>query len=428
MPRYWREMSHNLAYCACLKAFDGKWRRNDILTHIEEWTGHAREELLEDENRRGSLSFGMKYGILEECAMALEDMTEGIRHGVDPDLDAVTVTDRVDGASGKVRKVAYLCVRHQLLGHLVKLGIEPLLHARILQTQHASIPGRGQTGLRRQVQRMLNRRLGIRCCQKTDCTSAYASVKYAAVLRILEEEIPRAGWILRCMRVLQRAAPGGSLIIGGYLDAWLFNLVMSYGMRYVLSLSRSRRGNRCPLIIQAESFMDDLLLMARSVTAIRQAVKQLAGFLWDKFRMMLRTTTEIIRIDELQNLKQRKRPQHPAGTHIDMGGFRIQRTGATIRRRNWRRARRCVLRAWATLRRTGALKRQQAGQIISRNGILKNTDSLRACRKYHVFALMRAARRVQAYWERVKQRKRRERVKNAVEKYRKQCAALCGAD
>lgn len=148
-------MSHDLAYLACEKAFAGKWGRDDVLRHIEEWTGYSRKELILDEAKRGGPGLGIKYEILEECAMNLEDMVDGIVHGIDPDFDTVLVRNRADGATGKMRKIAYLCIRHQLLGHIVKLGIEPLLNARILSTQHASLPGRGQTRLKRQVQRFL---------------------------------------------------------------------------------------------------------------------------------------------------------------------------------------------------------------------------------------------------------------------------------
>lgn len=402
MARLWKPMSHDLAYLACEKAFAGKWSRDDVLQHIEEWTGYSRKELILDEARRGGPGFGIKYPILEECAMSLEDMVDGILHGVDPDFDPVLVRERADGATGKIRKIAYLCIRHQLLGHLVKLGMEPLLNARILPTQHASLPGRGQTRLKRQVQRFLNRKLGIKAWQKTDCTSAYASVMYPMLLRIIHQDIPRAEWIMKCLWALWRYSPDGHLIIGGYLDTWLFNYVMSYGMRYVLSLQASRRGNKYPLIIRAVSFMDDLLLMGRSITAVRDAVRELVGFYRTRLRMMMRTTTEIIK----------------AGRgFIDMAGYRIYPKQCTIRRRNWKRIRRCMIRAWREIEETGTIKRQRVGAIIARYGMLVNSDSLTVCRKYHVFEIMRTARKVMGYWNRVDARKRKEQINNAVRGY-----------
>ena len=382
-----------------------------MLSHIEEWTGYGREELAAYEEEHNGLVYGIRYEVLEECAMALEDMIDAIGHGVDPNLDEVITKPRRDGASGKVRDVAYLCIRHQLLGHAVKLGLEPLLSARIMPTQHASIQGRGQTGLKRQVQRFLNRKLGIRFAQKTDCTGAYASVQYAAVIETIQQEIPRARWILDCLRMLKNAAPGGHLIIGGYLDAWLFNYVMSYALRYTLGLYRSRRGNRYPLVIRIITFMDDALFLAHSITGMRQAIREMKGFLWERYRMQLRVTTDVLK----------------TGDVIDMGGYRIRSRDTTIRRRNWRRIRRCMIRAWREYRRTGTIKRQRACQIISRNGMIANSDSRNAAIKYHVYPLMRVSRKVQAYWSRQTARDRREIRKHVVHRYYQQRAALCGA-
>ncbi len=408
MPRLYANMSSELAFRACWKCFQGKWKRGDVLRHIEEWTGYSRMDLFRDEVRRGTPGYGIKHEILEECAMGLEDMVDEIQHGIGPDLDRVLTKSRRDGPSGKVREIAYLCMRHQLLGHITKLGMDPLLKARILPTQHASLPGKGQTGLKRQVQRFLRRRLDIRIAQKTDCTSAYASVQYDTVISLIRQEIPRARWILLCLQELKKAAPGGHLIIGGYLDAWLFNFVMSYAMRYVLGLRKSRRGNCFPLVIRAVTFMDDMLLLGRSETAMRQAVRALKSFFWERFRMTMRTTTAIFA---------------PESGFIDMAGYRIRSEYVTMRRRNWRIARRHMIRALESIKNTGTLKRQLAGDIISRYGIICNSDSFRICRKYQIFKIMRTARKIQGYWSRADAKKEKERMQNAAHQHGVLCTA-----
>lgn len=144
-PRLWREFDHDLAYVAAEKCFRDKWRRGDVRTFIEEWTGHSRYDLMRDERDNGHQRFALKYEILEEVACVIEDMVNGIQRGEDPELDPVSVKPRRDGGTGKIRDIAVLCYRHQLLGHTVKAGIEKLLKARILPTQHASIPDKGQT-------------------------------------------------------------------------------------------------------------------------------------------------------------------------------------------------------------------------------------------------------------------------------------------
>lgn len=430
MPRLFNTISHKSAYCAVYACLDHKWRRNDVLTHIEEWTGYSRYELYENELEHGALEFRLKYEILDELAAAAEDMVAEIEAGQDPDFDPVSIRPRPDGATGKVRDVAYLCIRHQILGHIVKIGLEPLFSARIQPTQHASIPDKGQTGLARQVKRMLNRKLGITCFVKTDCTAAYASTQYSICIGLIRREIPRAKWIFACLDVLARYAPGGHLIIGGYLDAWLFNYVMSYALRYLLSLKKSRRGNDYPMVIRAVTFMDDALLLGRSKTALCQVVKKWKTWMWDTYHIALRQTTGVIRLWNVEDEKRHKRAKTPAARgcpRIDMGGYLIAHTHIVIRRRNVPKMLRCFRRAWLNELAAGTVKRQRAGQIIARNGMAANADSERMRHKYHVFELMRLAKRVQAHWARDAQKRRRERLIYVCQKHRKQCATLCGA-
>ena len=428
MKQRYQKISHELAFLAVSKCLEDKWRRNDVLTYIEEWTGHSRYELYADEIKNHNLSFRIKYEIIQELAASAEDMVDGITHGIDPDFDPVLTRLKADGASGKVRKIAYLCVRHQILGHIVHKGLEPLLTARILPTQHASIPERGQTGLARQVKRMLNRKLGIRYFVKTDCTGAYASVQYSVVMDLLRKEIPRAKWIFACMKVLEKYAPGGHLIIGGYLDAWLFNYVMSYALRHVLSLKKSRRGNEIPLVIRAVTFMDDALLMGSAKASLIRAVKLLTEWLWATFHIRLRTTADVLEVNSIAEEKARKHERASRRTvhMIDMGGYKISRGHITIRRRNLPRIRRCFLRAWREYQETGTLKRQRACQIIARNGMLQCSNSFQFCQKYHVYQLLRVAKAVQAYWARAEARRRKERLSHVLRKHQKQCDAICG--
>ena len=378
MKQRFAPISHDLCYNATMKLLEHKWTRNDVRTFIEEWTGYSRKELMECELENGSLKFGLKYDIVEELAMSAEDMVDGIMHGVDPEFNPVSIRPRSEPASGKIRNVAYLDMRHQQLGHIVKIGLEKHFNGKLLPTQHASIPGHGQTKLVRQVRRMLNRKLGIKYYQKTDVTSAYASTMYSVIIDLLKKELPKAKWIHACMEVLAKYAPDGHLIIGGYLDAWMFNYVMSYGMRYVLSLKKSRRDNEIPMVIRAVSYMDDLLLLGSSKSSMTQAVKKLTEWLWATFRIRLRTTTGVIRLSSIEEEKSRKKSDSPASRHaalIDMAGFRIGKSYVTIRRRNIRRIVRTFDRAWREYKETGTIKRQRACAIISRNGLLKNSDS-----------------------------------------------------
>ena len=146
--------------------------------------------------------------------------------------------------------------------------------------------------------------------------------------------------------------------------------------------------------------------------------------------MKSRTTTGIIRLGDIQEEKARK---HMKGARrgvqaIDVGGYRISRTHTTIRKRNAPKIIRCLERCWREYKQTGTLKRQRACQLISRNGMIQNANSRGMIEKYHVVELMRVARKVQAYWSRETERRRKEKVRNVLAKHRVQFeAACCGA-
>lgn len=380
-----------------------------MLTFIEEWAGISRRELW-----RGELAhdYRSRYEAIDSLAYVMDDVIDGIMRGVYPDLDEVKIRERPDGMTNKMRKIAYLCIMHQLLGHIVKMGLDPLLHARLLPTQHASIPEHGQTQLARQVRRYLRKhKLDVKCFQKTDCTNAYGSLMYDAVIQIIAREIPRARWLLATLRFLATCAPGGHLIIGGYLDAWLFNFAMSYAMRATIAQGKARRGKFMPYIARIEAFMDDMALMGKTPTGIKRAVAYLTQWMQENLCMAVRTTTGIISWSDVERERANRSRASPAARGcqgLDMGGYRIFRTHITMRRRVVRRAIRCFTRAWAEYKRTGALQWQRATAVIARHGPVHFADSENFRKKYHVPELLRAAKRVTAYWQRVQTRKRKE--------------------
>ena len=62
--------------------------------------------------------------------------------------------------------------------------------------------------------------------RKTDVVNAYASLKYDVCIELVMMEIPKARYAIGLLKYLKSVAPGGHLIIGVYLDAWLFNFAM----------------------------------------------------------------------------------------------------------------------------------------------------------------------------------------------------------
>ena len=83
----------------------------------------------------------------------MEDLLDG--EAEDLDLDPVSVFYRIDGISMKRRQLSNCCPLHQCFGHLAVIGLRPLFRAKLLPYQFASIPGKGQIALKRQVEHWL---------------------------------------------------------------------------------------------------------------------------------------------------------------------------------------------------------------------------------------------------------------------------------
>lgn len=421
-----RKLDESLCLQAVEKCFERKWQRDDILTFLEEFTGTAREDLLY-EYVTGRREVRTEAAV--SAAYYLQDLVEGILSGTYPEeMDPVKIRKKPDGATGKMRDIALLCIPHQLLNHVAVLMMEPLLKARLLPHQHASIPGRGQSTLKKQAFKMLHKDLGIKCHQKIDVIHAYASTQYRVCIDLVKRECPKATDLICLLEYLATLAPDGHLIIGGYLDAWLFNFVMSYAMSYAMTIAQNRRGKARRCLIRCISYMDDVGLFAANATAIKRAVRQLNAWTSKNLGFKVRTSTGII---YMMTEAQEKARKHEKGARhgrsiFDMGGFRMARTFITIRRRTFRRIRRQLLRAARELKKTGTIRVFRARVLISYYGIIHQTDSRRMVGKYSVENLLAVCRRVASFHGRKEHRERMDRINAQYERREHYYAAVCG--
>lgn len=408
------------------KCFEHKWSRRDILAFIEEFAGIPREEILYE------FVTGLRdvrEEATESIALYLQDMVEGILCGRYPEeMEPVRVRKRVDGVSGKVRDIAILCIPHQLLNHIVVLMMAPLLKARIHPWQHASIPGRGQTRLKEQAKRFLyKKKLGIRCYRKMDVYHAYASLQYSVCIEFIEKECPKAYELITILKYLTSLAPGGHLIIGGFLDAWLFNFAMSYAIGYVLSLASIRRDRRIPYIIRCPSYMDDIGLFARTKTGLIKAVKALDAWMRKNLGLSLKPSTGIVFLLSSEEEKRRrteKNARHGCSV-FDMAGYEIARTHIKIRGKIFLRIRRQLLRAWREIEKTGTVRIIRAHKFLSYYGIIRQADSEGLIEKYHVDKILAICKRVVSYYGRLEHRKRMEEY-NEIYRNREQRFSFSG--
>lgn len=406
---------------AVWSCFRHKWRRRDILQFIEEYGGVDRKKIIEETLKDGNACVHRDEASWN-IAYTLSDIVDDlVLRDIEPeDMEPVIIRRRPDGMTGKMRDIAMLCILHQFLEHVAFQMIEPLIRAKLFPTQHASIPKRGQTKLKDQTHNFLLREsLGITNIQKTDVVHAYATLQYSVIVEILRKEIPKAKTAIRLVGYLGKLAPGGHLIIGGYLDAWLFNFAMSYAIEHLYSLTTKRRNKITPKVIRVETYMDDFAIMTASVKNMKIALKELKKYCNKNLGVDIRETTGIIKILPVEEEKRRKnlpKPSQRGVPMLDMAGYRISRSHVIIRRRVWKKTRRQLMRAWIEYKETGTLPKKRAQKLIAYNGYIKQTDSRKIQEKYHTAELMKMAKRISRHHSYLDRMRRKEQI-NDLQRY-----------
>ena len=179
MKQRYNELTEDLIFQAVKDCFAKKWERNDVSSTVEEYAGIRRQDISREigENKN-YLKQQAIINIGYEVENRLKRLLNGNANALE--LDPVVFHNRKDGMNGKVRKIAYCCIFHQIFNHVAYLGLKPLLNAKILPSQFASIPKRGQTGLKKFVTKKLRKKkYNIRHARKTDVKHAYETTKYA---------------------------------------------------------------------------------------------------------------------------------------------------------------------------------------------------------------------------------------------------------
>lgn len=399
MKQRYNDLTHELYVRAVLECFERKWKRNDVMDVMEKYGGVPRE-LLRAEMREQSIF--LRLEAVESVACEMEERVARLMDGDEDalDLDDVVTVPRADGMTGKVRDIARLCVMHQLFGHLLYLGLQPLFKARILPVQFASIPRRGQTGLKRKLEKCLRKKsLGIRCAKKTDARHAYGTLLYETCIAKIRSLIPNAREHLTILAALARKAPGGHLIIGGYLDAWIFNFMMAFAIEFVLSQMTWRRGRGTRSVRACLSYMDDFALLGSRAASLRSAARRLDTWLKREYGMELKAQCCEVRFLPEREERARKRlgGARRAAPGLDMGGYVVHRTYTTVRKGIFRRIRRHLLRAAREAER--GIHPRRARRLIAYHGYFVRTQTRAAAKRLDEERLERMARAAVAYRE-----------------------------
>lgn len=245
------------------------------------------------------------------------------------DLEPIRFSVRTDGLSKKTRIIGIESVIQQIIEHVAVGCMTDLWKAKYEYHQYASIKGKGQLKGARAIQRWTEEGK-TKYFVKLDVRKCFQSLSRETAMRWLERDIGKNGqmlWLVDSLLTMH----GEGLVIGSLLSQFLCNYFMSYAYRYVMSLSKERRGKRINMVSCALFYMDDILLCSNDRRNLVMAVRKLIAYMKKSFGL---------------DIKPEWHVKRHVDCGIDMMGYVIKYNGKLrIRPRVFIRARRAFVRS-----------------------------------------------------------------------------------
>lgn len=347
------------AVYACL---DKKYKRNDVVRYLSQVSN-----LKENQIRCIYFRYG-KIGIRPIVELIITELQSEIVNG-SVSFPKIWYREKIDGSSGKIRRIGIQNIKQQLYDYIAVEGLEPALK-RIGEFQYASIKGRGITKGKEIISRWVKNR-DMRYFVKLDVRKCFESINHDLLIEFLEKHMKNEKLIWLIKALISSFERG--LSIGSYLSQYLCNLYMSILYHYIMEeLYKTRRGKRVNLVRHCLIYMDDILMIGSQRRDMEKEVKQVIKKV-KEMGLEIKPNYQVKPID---------------GNCIDMMGFKIYRNHTEIRGRIFLRVRRSFRRArkHITLR--------TAKKCISYYGYLKHTNSKRIIQKWKVKSMIKKCKGV----------------------------------
>lgn len=333
-----------------------KYKRNDVTKYLSQISGLSQSQIHCIYYRYG------KEAMCPFVEIIITDLQEELTNNA-ISFPAIWYREKIDGSSGKVRRIGIQNIKQQLYDYIAVEGMRPLLK-RIGEYQYASIPGRGTTKGKQVISRWLKDR-NMRYFVKLDVKKCFESIDHDLLMEFLEKHIKNEKLIWLIRTLIDSFEKG--LSIGSYLSQYLCNLYMSILYHEIKeNMCRTRKGKRgnkrVNLVRHCLIYMDDILLIGPRKRDLEKAAK-LTVRKASEMGLEIKPNYQVRQID---------------GNCIDMLGFKIYRTHTEIRGRTFLRVRRSFRRARKRLTEGAARK------CLSYYGYLKHTNSRRFQRKWKV--------------------------------------------
>ena len=313
-------------------------------------------------------------------------------------LKPIRYVKRMDNSSRKIRNIGIQDVKQQLYDYIAVYALRPILK-RIGEFQVASIKKRGQKYGTRFIRRWL-RNKSLRYAGKADVRKCYESISQDKLILFLRKYIANQP-ILWLVETLIRTFKQG-LSIGSYLSQFLCNLYISQVYHYMAesdNLFKTRKHKngtieKIHLIKHQIFFMDDILIPGTNKKDVDKAMKLMVQK-FEELGLEIKPDKIIYKV----KLEDRKKND---GEFIDMMGVKIYRYHVTIRKRVFKKIRRTYMRLWKIIKTHKFIPLYLARKAISYFGNIKNTDSFKVRKKYHVAKIFKICKKVVSNYDKSK--------------------------
>lgn len=353
-----------------------KWKRRDFQHLMAHYCQHSVQEI------RAAVKEHDMNVLLEAAQGLAEEAAARIRRK-ELDLRPIRYFKRIDVSSRKEREISNESPMQQVFDFIAISAMMPMLRAKILPHQYASIRGRGQSAGRRRLERWIRRDKKCRYYVKGDIRKCFPSIKRPVVMRLLLRDIRKNQTLLWLVDTLLATYKDG-LIIGTLLSQWLCNYVLSYMYRAIADFAKTRRGVRVRLVRRLLFYMDDFILLGSRAADLAKAVRQAIRYAADQLGLLVHDDWFV---------------QDVSAAPIDMMGYRVGHKRTTIRGRIFLRARKQYLKAERWLRKHRFLRFVRAKKITCYYGYFKDSDSDRVCKKLKVHKVFAAACNCVSYFD-----------------------------
>lgn len=338
---------------ACLSK---KYKRNDVVEYLSQVSGIKQEYIRCIYYRYG------KKAMYPFTEIVISKIQNEIKSG-NISFPEIWYHEKVDGSSGKIRRIGIQNIKQQLYDYIAVEGLKPVLK-RIGEYQYASIEGRGTVKGKEVISHWIRNR-NMRYFVKLDVRKCFESIDQNKMMEHLRRLVKNEP-LLDLIKLLLRSFERG-LSIGSYLSQYLCNLYMSILYHeikeHMYQVRRGKRGEkRVNLVRHCLIYMDDILLIGSRKRNLEKAVN-LTVQKASEMGLQIKPNYQVKQID---------------GNNIDMLGYKIYRTHTEIRGRTYLRVRRAFRRARKRLTEGVARK------CLSYYGYLKHTNSRRFQRKWKV--------------------------------------------